>query len=120
MEKPQIIGYAYKGLKQIVEKYAQAKSPVLFVGERGAGKELFASYYIKCSECSKEKVSKVNCTAFPRELLSSEIFGHVEGAFTGATHDKPGFIAVCDGGILFLDELGAASREFQTLILRVI
>jgi transcriptional regulator with PAS, ATPase and Fis domain len=113
-----IVGDACKDLKKLVKKYAEKDTPVLFFGETGSGKELFARLYMDASKRSGGQRT-INCAAFPAELLRSEVFGHVTGAFTGATKDRKGLIATCEGGILFLDELGEATNEFQSTILRV-
>jgi len=113
-----IVGTAYKALKSRVKKYAKEDRPVLFVGETGSGKELFARYYMENNGRKGEKRT-VNCAAFSKELLRSEIFGHVKGAFTGAVKHRHGLISASNTGILFLDELGSASPDFQEAILRV-
>ena len=116
--EPKIIGTAYQKAISIIEKYAEDDLPVIFVGETGSGKELFAKKYINWSKRRGDKIT-VNCAAYPEELLRSEVFGHVKGAFTGALRNRPGFLKTCENGILFLDELGDASLEFQAAILRV-
>lgn len=116
--KKAIIGTAYRKPIELVEKYANEDFSVLLVGETGAGKELFARLFFACSP--REKVKKtINCAAYPDTLLRSEVFGHVKGSFTGAIKDRPGLLKACDGGILFLDELGDASPDFQAALLRV-
>ncbi|MDD5476374.1 MAG: sigma 54-interacting transcriptional regulator, partial [Syntrophales bacterium] len=120
MEK-EIYGQAYQALKRMVKKYAASDLSVLFYGETGTGKELFAQYYMKhCNERpDKKTIRTVNCAAFTEQLLHSEIFGHAKGAFTGAATNRPGILKTCAGGIVFLDELGKASLQFQAAILRV-
>jgi DNA-binding NtrC family response regulator len=116
-ESPSIFGGAYKELIKIVTRYAENDKPVLFVGETGTGKELFARLYF---EKNKRKTNRtVNCAAFTDELLNSEIFGHKKGAFTGANSDRSGLLNKCKKGILFLDELGVASPSLQASIRRV-
>lgn len=115
---PEIIGHAYEDLKELVRKYAASDQPVLFVGETGTGKELFAKLYIAESRRTGKKMT-TNCAAESDTLLRSEIFGHVKGAFTDAKEARKGKISECDGGILFLDEIGDASPAFQAAILRV-
>ncbi|MBP1736103.1 MAG: ntrC4 [Deltaproteobacteria bacterium] len=114
----EIIGEAYKEIKKLVKQYAKEDKPILLVGETGTGKELFANLY-KLENERKGKKLTVDCSTITSELLSSEIFGHVRGAFTGATGKRIGKLVTCDKGILFLDELGKASKEFQAAILRV-
>jgi DNA-binding NtrC family response regulator len=118
IQKQEIVGAAYKQLISLVEKYAQEDRGVLFVGETGSGKERFAELYKKSSKRTGEKMS-VNCAEYSDELLRSEVFGHVKGAFTNALKDRDGLLRTCDKGIAFLDELGDASTEFQAAILRV-
>ena len=117
-QEPKIIGNAYRDLKPLIRKYAQKDFPVLFIGETGSGKELFADLCISSSPRVGQK-RKVNCAAFSDSLLRSEVFGYVKGAFTDAKTDRDGFLRRCKNGILFLDELGDASAEFQAAILRV-
>mgnify|MGYP003588136809 CR=1 FL=1 len=93
--------------------------PVLFYGDSGTGKELFAKLYMDSSPRTGMKMT-VNCASYPDGLLRSEIFGHVKGAYTGSTGKRLGKIIKCNRGILFLDELGDASEEFQAAILRVV
>ncbi|MEI6314839.1 MAG: sigma 54-interacting transcriptional regulator [Syntrophus sp. (in: bacteria)] len=113
-----IIGSAYDVPKAHTVKYAKGDYPVLFVGETGSGKELFARLYMSNNKRSGKK-EPVNCAAFSDGLLRSEIFGHKKGSFSGAVADRDGMLRACKNGILFLDELGDASAEFQAAILRV-
>ena len=115
----EIIGNAYLTLKELVKEYAIKDMPVLFCGDSGTGKELLAKLFMASSKRLGKKMT-VNCAASSDELLRSEIFGHVIGAFTGATRERKGKIKTCDKGILFLDELGDASQELQAAILRVV
>ena len=117
-EEAKIIGSAYRELITLVKKYAQKNQPVLFVGETGSGKERCAKLYF-ASNPRKGKKLTVNCAGYPENLLRSEVFGHMKGAFTDAIAKRDGHLKTCDGGILFLDELGDASPEFQAAILRV-
>jgi len=117
-----IVGKAYKELKKLVKQYAINDKPIILFGETGSGKELFAKLFME--ECKKKGKRKgeqrsINCAAFIDEMLRSEIFGHVKGAFTNAINTRKGLFPVCNDGILFLDELGSASKEFQAAILRV-
>lgn len=114
----EIIGQAYKEPKRLTEQFAKSDYSVLFVGETGSGKERFAQRYMKKNPRHGEKRS-INCAAFTDELLGSEVFGHVKGAFTGAVKSRDGLLTACKDGVLFLDELGAASSAFQTTLLRV-
>lgn len=120
-ERPikKIVGKAYDKLQDLVKDYAKADEPVLFIGETGTGKELFMQLYMKENQRIDEKKMTVNCAAFSDELLRSEVFGHVKGAYTGAIKDRPGRIEACQNGILALDEIGDATPEFQAAILRV-
>jgi len=116
--KDEIIGRAYDEPKKLVQKYSKRNIPLLFLGETGSGKELFARLYMEKNNRTGERRT-VNCAAFSSEVLPSEIFGHVKGAYTGADKKREGLISTCKDGILFLDELGSASQEFQASILRV-
>ena len=93
--------------------------PVLLLGASGVGKEMFAQAIHKASPRSEKPFVAVNCAALPRDLLESELFGHVEGSFTGAT-DRKGAFAQADGGTLFLDEIGECDLELQAKLLRVL
>lgn len=117
-KEPKIVGAAYKQLIPLVKKYAESDLPVLFVGETGSGKEVFAKHYLNSSGRKGEKMTR-NCAAYLDALLMSEIFGHVKGAFTGASDKREGVLRTCTNGIVFLDELGEASPEFQAAILRI-
>ncbi len=118
----QIVG-ASDALTQImatVERVAPVPRPVLVLGERGTGKELIARAIHHLSPRSGEPFITINCAAVPESLLESELFGHEEGAFTGATKQKEGKFELADGGTLFLDEIGNMSLDFQAKILRVL
>ncbi|ACY18348.1 sigma-54-dependent transcriptional regulator [Haliangium ochraceum] len=103
-----------------VERVAPVPRPVLVLGERGTGKELVARAIHHLSPRSNQPFVTINCAAVPESLLESELFGHEEGAFTGATKRKEGKFELADGGTLFLDEIGNMSMEFQAKILRVL
>lgn len=103
-----------------VERVAKVPRPVLILGERGTGKELIAHAIHHLSPRSAAPFITINCAAVPETLLESELFGHEEGAFTGATKQKEGKFELADGGTLFLDEIGNMSMEFQAKILRVL
>ena len=103
-----------------VERVAPVPRPVLVLGERGTGKELVARAIHHLSPRSSEPFVTINCAAVAESLLESELFGHEEGAFTGATRQKEGKFELADGGTLFLDEIGNMSLGFQTKVLRVL
>lgn len=116
-----IIGTAYTEVKRKVIQFAKQGYPVLLYGETGTGKEEFAKLYMNNKpEARTGNLATVNCAAFSDGLLRSELFGHTKGAFTGANNDRVGLIRTCDKGIVFLDELGSAVKEFQAAILRVV
>ncbi len=102
------------------EKVAQSKSTVLITGETGTGKELVARAIHDRSAQREMPLIKVNCAAIPETLLESELFGHVRGAFTGATSSKKGRFALAHGGTIFLDEIGAMTGLLQGKLLRVL
>jgi Nif-specific regulatory protein len=118
-----------KGLKSLamleivrqIEKVAVTDSSVLIVGETGAGKELIARVLHRKSARAEQSFVTLNCAGLPNEdLLISELFGHVKGAFTGATSDKAGYFETADGGTIFLDEIAKSTLTFQTKLLRVL
>ncbi len=118
----QIIGTS-RPLKLAVgraRKAALRDVPVLLLGESGTGKEMFARAIHAASHRKHEPFVAVNCAAIPRELLESELFGHVKGAFTGADRDRDGAFRQADGGILFLDEIGECDAAIQAKLLRVV
>ena len=102
------------------ELVAETKSTVLILGETGTGKELVARAIHDRSAQRDMPLIKVNCAAIPETLLESELFGHVRGAFTGATTTKKGKFALADGGTIFLDEIGTMSPALQSKLLRVL
>jgi DNA-binding NtrC family response regulator len=102
------------------ELVAETKSTVLITGETGTGKELVARAIHDRSAQRDMPLIKVNCAAIPETLLVSELFGHVRGAFTGATTTKKGKFALADGGSIFLDEIGTMSPPLQSKLLRVL
>ncbi len=104
----------------VIENAAQSKASVFITGESGTGKELAACAVHNLSTRASKPMEILNCAAIPHNLLESEIFGHVKGAFTGATSDRIGAAARADGGTLFLDELGEMPMELQAKLLRFI
>ena len=113
-------GRAMQEVLQRVELVAQTKSTVLVTGETGTGKEMVARLIHHRSAQRDMPLIKVNCAAIPDTLLESELFGHVRGAFTGASATKRGRFALADGGSIFLDEIGTLSPAVQSKILRVL
>ena len=103
-----------------IERVARARSTVLITGETGTGKELVARAIHDRSAQRQMPLIKVNCAALPESLLESELFGHVRGAFTGATASKKGRFALADGGSIFLDEIGTLAPSVQAKLLRVV
>ncbi len=103
----------------VVNSVASTKATVLISGESGTGKSLVARAIHRSSQRRDQPFVEVACGALPETLLESELFGHVAGAFTGATGDKLGKFHQADGGTIFLDEIGTASPSFQVKLLRV-
>ena len=98
---------------------APLETTILIGGESGTGKELVAKSIHQMSSRSEKVMISVNCAAIPKPLIEAEIFGHVKGAFTGATQDRAGLIESADGSTLFLDEIGELPLEAQSRLLRV-
>lgn len=107
-------------VEQRIEKVSPTNAPVLVHGESGTGKELVANAIHFNSRRSDQRMVTVNCAAIPGTLLESVLFGHVKGAFTGATSDKKGEFQKADGGTLFLDELGELPVPLQAKVLRAV
>jgi len=103
-----------------VRKVADSEATVLVLGESGVGKELIARALHYNSPRAQRPFVAVNCGAIPEELLESELFGHVRGAFTGALRDRIGRFSAANGGTLFLDEIGDMSPQLQTKLLRAL
>src|SRR4030095_13317334 len=104
----------------LAKRVAPTHATVLLLGETGTGKEVFAQAIHSSSKRSGKPFLALNCSAFSKELLESEIFGHKAGAFTGATKDKKGLIEEANGGTLFLDEIGEMYIDLQSKLLRVL
>jgi len=104
----------------LVDKVAQTDAPVLFLGESGVGKEVFARELHKRSKRSEKPLVAVNCAAIPDTLVEAELFGVEKGAFTGALTTRPGRFERAEGGTLFLDEIGTLSLAAQGKLLRVL
>ena len=112
--------YAMRQLREQVAMAAPTNGRVLIYGENGTGKELVARTIHALSRRRTAAFVEVNCAAIPEELIESELFGHVRGAFTGAVADRRGKFDVADGGTIFLDEIGDMSRKTQAKVLRVL
>lgn len=106
--------------KKLAEKVAVTEAAVLLTGETGTGKEVFAAAIHQESRRGEEKFLALNCSAFGKDVLESELFGHKKGAFTGAVSDKKGLIEEADRGTLFLDEIGEMPLDLQAKMLRVL
>ncbi|WP_264739029.1 sigma-54 interaction domain-containing protein [Cytobacillus firmus] len=110
-----------KQILNLIPKISKADSPVLLLGESGTGKEVLARLIHETSNGGESPFIKVNCGAIPGELLESELFGYVKGAFTGASEKgKPGLIEIAENGSLFLDEVGELPLKLQVKLLRVL
>jgi transcriptional regulator with GAF, ATPase, and Fis domain len=118
----EIIGYseAISLVTQAIRTFGPCNDPVLILGETGTGKELVTRALFDASPRHKAAFFKRNCAAIPENLIESELFGHVKGAFTGATNDRKGIFEQADGGVLFLDEIGEMPMNLQSKLLRVL
>jgi DNA-binding NtrC family response regulator len=111
---------AARRLDQQVGRVAASRESVLVLGESGTGKELVARRLHATSSRHAQPFVVVHCGAIPRQLVESELFGHVKGAFTGADQKRPGLFEAADGGTLFLDEVGELPLEVQPALLRAV
>ncbi len=111
---------AMQDVVRTVERVAPNDVTVLITGESGTGKEVIADLIHSLSPRSKNKIIKINCAALPRELIESELFGSVKGAFTGAHSDREGLFRQAEGGTLFLDEISEMPMDTQSKLLRVL
>lgn len=107
-------------LQETIQLLANSDSTVLISGESGCGKEVLAKALHKSGSRAGKPLVSINCGAIPEELLESELFGHVKGAFTGAVRARPGRFEIANGGTIFLDEIGDMSPKLQVKLLRVL
>lgn len=111
---------AMQGVYDQILRIASSKAPVFITGESGTGKEVCAQALHARSNRADGPFIAINCSAIPADLIESEVFGHLRGAFTGATEDRKGAAELADGGTLFLDEIGEMPIDLQTKLLRLI
>lgn len=111
---------AIRQVEELARQVAPTDATVLLTGETGTGKEVFAAAIHAASGRSNKSFVALNCSAFSREILESELFGHRAGSFTGAVSDKKGLFEEAHGGTLFLDEIGEMPQELQAKLLRVL
>ena len=111
---------AIQHVRAIIEKVAPTEARVMITGDNGTGKEVVARLLHEGSLRADKPMVEVNCAAIPSELIESELFGHMKGAFTGAVKDRAGKFEQADGGTLFLDEIGDMSLAAQTKVLRAL
>jgi DNA-binding NtrC family response regulator len=117
---PVIKSRSMRDVLELVERVAPTDANVLLLGESGVGKEVMANQIHGLSKRADKSMVKLNCAAFPVNMIEGELFGYVKGAFTGAVADFPGLIAEANGGTLFLDEIAEMPVELQTRFLRVL
>jgi DNA-binding NtrC family response regulator len=111
---------AMRAIYQLLDTVSDSDSTVIITGETGTGKELIANAIHYGSARKAKPMISVNCGAIPKELMEREFFGHVKGAYTGATENRKGYFQQADGGTLFLDEIGELHRDMQVKLLRVL
>ncbi len=111
---------AVENIKSMIDKIAPTDARVLITGDNGTGKELVAHWIHQKSNRSKSPMIEVNCAAIPSELIESELFGHLKGAFTSANKSRAGKFEAANGGTLFLDEVGDMSLSAQAKVLRAL
>ena len=111
---------AISHIKTMIDKVAQTDARVLITGPNGTGKELVAHQLHENSNRAQQAIIEVNCAAIPSELIESELFGHVKGAFTSAVKDRAGKFEAANGGTIFLDEIGDMSLSAQAKVLRAL
>lgn len=109
-----------QNIYEIIENVAESDANILILGESGTGKEVIANAIHYKSHRSGKPFVKVNCSALPKDLIESQLFGHIKGSFTGANSDKVGFIGQASGGSLLLDEIGEMPIDLQPKLLRVL
>ncbi len=109
-----------QNIYEIIENVAESDANILILGESGTGKEVIANAVHYKSHRSGKPFVKVNCSALPKDLIESQLFGHIKGSFTGANSDKVGFIGQANGGSLLLDEIGEMPVDLQPKLLRVL
>ena len=112
--------HSMQAIYEIIESVAESDANILILGESGTGKEVVANAIHYKSYRSKKPFVKLNCSALPKELIESELFGHKKGSFTGAISDKEGFLGRANGGSLLLDEIGEMPVGLQPKLLRVL
>jgi len=115
----------FKNLKmrelfELIDQIAPSEANVLLVGDSGVGKEVFANRIHELSARANGPLIKLNCAAFPQNMIEGELFGYKKGAFTGASQDFPGMLSAASGGTLFLDEIAEMPIDLQTRFLRVL
>lgn len=122
VQNAQIITYdpEMQSILNEAEKVARSDAAIMITGETGTGKDLLADMIHALSHRSHKPFVTINCATLSEQLLESELFGHVRGAFTGADRSKVGYFEAADGGTVFLDEIGEISHSFQLKLLRVI
>jgi transcriptional regulator with GAF, ATPase, and Fis domain len=120
LDNPVGISPGFNAVLHLLKKVAPTQATVLFLGESGVGKEVFARMLHRWSSRHAKPFVALNCAAIPENLIESELFGVERGAFTGASHSRPGRFERADGGTLFLDEIGTLSFGAQSKLLRVL